>query len=50
MTDTDPFLDTSILLYLLSEDTAKADQTEEIVRSGGRISVQVLNEFANVAR
>ena len=44
------FLDTNILLYLLSEDARKADQAEQIVRAGGRISVQVLNEFANVAR
>ncbi len=50
MPDVKPFIDTNILLYLLSEDTDKADRAEEIVRAGGRISVQVLNEFANVAR
>ncbi len=50
MPDTKAFLDTNILLYLLSEDDRKADQAEQIVRAGGRISVQVLNEFANVAR
>lgn len=44
------FIDTNILLYLLSEDAAKADRAEEILRAGGRISVQVLNELANVAR
>lgn len=50
MPDTKPFIDTNILLYLLSDNTGKADRAEEIVREGGRISVQVLNEFANVAR
>ncbi len=46
----EPFIDTNTLLYLLSEDEAKADRAEEIVRRGGRISVQVLNELASVAR
>jgi len=44
------FIDTNILLYLLSEEAAKADRAEEILRAGGLISVQVLNELANVAR
>lgn len=44
------FIDTNILLYLLSADTAKADRAETIVRAGGLISVQVLNEMVNVAR
>ncbi|MFZ5571691.1 MAG: PIN domain-containing protein [Thermodesulfobacteriota bacterium] len=44
------FIDTNILLYLLSADTAKADCAETIVRSGGLISVQVLNEMAHVTR
>jgi len=42
------FIDTNILLYLLSEDSDKADRAETIVRAGGTISVQVLNELANV--
>ncbi len=42
------FIDTNILLYLLSEDSNKADRAETIVRAGGTISVQVLNELANV--
>ena len=44
------FLDTNILMYLASDDAAKADRAEAIVREGGAISVQVLNEVANVAR
>jgi len=43
------FLDTNVLLYLLSDDTAKADRAEETVGAGGVVSVQVLNEFAAVA-
>jgi len=44
-----PFLDTNVLLYLLSEDNQKADRAEEIIAFGGVINVQVLNEFASVA-
>lgn len=44
------FFDTNILIYLASDDAAKADRAEAIVREGGTVSVQVLNEVANVAR
>ena len=44
------FFDTNVLLYLLSEDNEKADRAEALVRGGGGISVQVLNEAANVMR
>ncbi len=44
-----PFLDTNVLLYILSADTAKADRAEKVVSDGGTISIQVLNEFASVA-
>lgn len=43
------FFDTNILLYLLSEDAAKADRSEDLLADGGVISAQVLNEFAAVA-
>jgi predicted nucleic acid-binding protein len=46
----DSFFDTNVLLYLVSEDSKKADRAEELARRGGAISVQVLNEAANVAR
>ena len=49
MSDADPFFDTSVLLYLLSGDTAKADRIEALLSSRGVVSVQVLNEFAVVA-
>ncbi|HEV8015447.1 MAG TPA: PIN domain-containing protein [Stellaceae bacterium] len=44
------FIDTNVLIYLASGDGPKADRAERIVRDGGTISVQVLNEIANVAR
>jgi predicted nucleic acid-binding protein len=44
------FFDTNVLIYIASSDSMKADQAEAIVASGGAISVQVLNELANVAR
>ena len=43
------FFDTNVLLYLLSEESAKADRAEQTLAQGGFISVQVLNEFASVA-
>jgi predicted nucleic acid-binding protein len=49
MSGTKPFFDTNVLLYLFSEDTAKADRAEATMAKGGVISVQVLNEFASVA-
>lgn len=44
------FIDTNVLLYLLSADEIKATRAEQVVEIGGVISVQVLNEFTNVAR
>ena len=44
------FFDTNVLVYLASADPVKADRAEEMIRNGGVISVQVLNELANVAR
>ncbi|MER8685541.1 PIN domain-containing protein [Mesorhizobium sp. M0563] len=44
------FFDTNVLLYIASSDTAKADRAEAAIAAGGAISVQVLNELANVAR
>jgi predicted nucleic acid-binding protein len=37
-------------MYLASGDPTKADRTESLIAGGGIISVQVLNEVANVAR
>ena len=44
------FLDTNVLVYIASGEVAEADRAEAIVAAGGAISVQVLNELANVAR
>ena len=44
------FIDTNVLLYIASTDSAKADRAEEMVAEGGNVSVQVLNELANAAR
>jgi len=45
-----PFADTNVLLYLISRDAAKARRTEKLLSARVAISVQVLNEFSNVAR
>jgi predicted nucleic acid-binding protein len=44
------FFDTNVLIYVASGDTTKADRAEKLIGNGGTISVQVLNEIANVAR
>lgn len=49
MSAADSFFDTSVLLYLLSKDSDKADRVEQLLEDRGTISVQVLNEFAAVA-
>jgi predicted nucleic acid-binding protein len=43
------FFDSNVILYLASEDTAKASHAEELLVGGGVISVQVLNEFVSVS-
>lgn len=44
------FFDTNVLIYLFSDDRAKAGRAEALAGEGGWISVQVLNEFVAVAR
>ncbi len=44
------FIDSNIVLYLLSADVTKADRAEAVIAAGGVVSVQVLNEVTNVAR
>lgn len=43
-----PFIDSNIVLYLLSGDAAKADRAQALLEAGGVISVQVLNEVVSV--
>ena len=44
------FIDTNVLVYVAADDPVKADRAERIIADGGTVSVQVLNELANVAR
>jgi len=44
------FFDTNVVVYLMSDDVTKAARAEDLVAQGGVISVQVLNELANVGR
>jgi predicted nucleic acid-binding protein len=44
------FLDTNVLLYLLSSEPTKADRAEGLISAGAVISIQVLSEFTAVAR
>lgn len=44
------FLDSNLLLYLLSADDGKADQVEAQLKGKPVISVQVLNEVTSVCR
>ena len=44
------FFDTSVLIYAITGDDARSAQAENLLAAGGNLSVQVLNEFAAVAR
>jgi predicted nucleic acid-binding protein len=44
------FFDTNVLIYAVAHDDPRSAQAEELLASGGVLSVQVLNEFASVAR
>lgn len=44
------FLDTNVLVYLLSSTPAKAARARVLLANDNVVSVQVLNEFALVAR
>ena len=43
-----PFLDSNVVLYLLSDDAEKADRAQALLEAGAVISVQVLNEVTSV--
>ena len=43
------FIDTNVLIYWV-DDSARADVVEQLLLQEATISVQVLNEFANVLR
>jgi len=44
------FLDTNVLIYALAQNDPRAAAAERLLLTGGRVSVQVLNEFVSVAR
>ena len=44
------FLDTNILLYAVAPEDRRSTAAQDLIESGGVVSVQVLNEFVNVAR
>lgn len=46
----DVFLDTNVLVYANSQGDFRADTARQLLLSGGVVGVQVLNEFASVAR
>ncbi len=44
------FFDTNVIIYAASADPLKAAKAAQLITGGGAISVQVLNEIANVTR
>ena len=47
---TEIFFDTNVLAYIFSGDARKSARSEELLATGGTISVQILNECALVMR
>lgn len=45
-----PFFDTNVLLYAIVRGDIRTEVSKRLLRNGGVISVQVLNEFIAVAR
>ena len=45
-----PFFDMNILIYAVAENDPRNPRAEELLASGGVLSVQILNEFVAVAR
>jgi predicted nucleic acid-binding protein len=44
------FFDTNVFVYAIIQDDRRSDRAEELIAEGGKVSVQVLSEFAAVAR
>ena len=44
------FFDTNVFVYVIIQDDPRSDHAEELIAEGGTVSVQVLSEFAAVAR
>ena len=43
-----PFVDSNVVLHLLSGDASKADRAQTLLAAGAFVSVQVLNEVTSV--
>jgi predicted nucleic acid-binding protein len=44
------FFDTNVLIHAVAEDDPRSAKAEDLLASGGVLSVQILNEFVSVAR
>ncbi|MGD0570014.1 MAG: PIN domain-containing protein [Candidatus Sulfotelmatobacter sp.] len=44
------FFDTNVFVYAVVQDDPRSQKAEELIAEGGTVSVQVLNEFADVVR
>jgi predicted nucleic acid-binding protein len=44
------FLDTKVFVYAIVQNDPRSHEAEKLISAGGRVSVQVLNEFAAVVR
>jgi predicted nucleic acid-binding protein len=44
------FLDTNVLVYALVQDDPRSHRAEQVIAEGGKVSVQILNEFVAVVR
>jgi predicted nucleic acid-binding protein len=44
------FFDTNIFVYAVVQDDPRSSTAEELIAEGGTVSVQILNEFADVVR
>ena len=45
-----PFIDSHVVMYLLSGDIAKANRAQQLLQDGGIVSVQVLNDVTSVCQ
>lgn len=45
-----PFLDTNIVVYAFASNDPRGEKADALLKAGGAISVQVLNEFVSVLR
>lgn len=44
------FFDTTVLIYAVAQNDPRAETADDLLATGGTVSIQVLNEFVAVAR